>query len=493
MEKSTPDSMATDTTAEVTTIHSLPPELIQITFMIYVQSLYLAYPSPKIMRGIMSVTHVCRRWREISLAFPQMWFPVIQFQSNKWRLPYLFLQRGGSSPLRMSNLLTHPQVLLTPLLLREHADRLHEITIRTGAESYQKFFEKVGHKFENLLVLNLACEQGFDWMQAQNNDVFDAGRVQTPELRHLALDKVWIRSISQFRELRSLSLRRIRNDSLTVEDLVSFLSNNPQLEDVEVDDTQVTNVTQHNILDEIIHLPRLRKLRLLLDNSHLIPLFRLFSLKGCLTTHITIGHFTTSTIDPFIEACAAYITLFDHPDHNLSLAFTGEALIIKSSMSPNCSVGFSLVATLGHLPIIDHLNLWRVTHLRLACEYTRFMMSLPTFPNATNLALRYRDSYHPKSYGDLLQNDEAMSTLCPRLHELEIVCTDAFFPIMESRVWLQTLSRRREAAEGVGLKRLTLAVLEPGDFDAEIIAKFEALVDDFRLVSSYERIFSCFH
>lgn len=473
-----------------TVIESLPPELMQIIFMIRVESLYLAYPSPKIMRNMMFLTHVCRRWREIALGFPHMWFPVIQFPGV---LPDLFLERGGSSPLRMSNLLTHPESLLTPSLLPEHVDRLHEVSIRSGADSYRNFFKRIGRRFENLSVLSLACEEGLNWMLAQSEDVHDAGNVDAPELRHLTLDKLWIRSISQFRDLRTLFLRRIRDDSVNIIDLVGFLSNNPLLEELELDNVKVVGAAQNDLSTQIIPLPHLRALRLVLDNSHLIPLFSLFSLKGCLTTRITLAHFTSSTIESFIEACAPYFAIFDHSDHNISLAYTGQALIVKSLTSPNCFVSFGLVATLGFLPLIDHLNAWRVTHLTLASEYTRFIMSLPTFPNVIHLELRYRDSSHPNSSGDLLQNDEAMATLCPGLRELEISCTDPDFPMEESRVWLRTLSRRREAAGGVGLKRLTLAVLEPDSFDATIVSNFKGLVEEFELASSYDRRSSSFY
>ncbi|KAJ7604215.1 hypothetical protein FB45DRAFT_1070678 [Roridomyces roridus] len=156
---------------------SLPNEIVS---EILIQSLpsYPACPPLKGPSSPTSLTHICRQWRDIALATPQLWRAIPLRASSDDKTPRDWLERSGSCPLSIKmesdeQARLHPQTLAAILLHHERWERAHaacEFTLQVPNGLIPRTKRPRAHAdFPRLRTLSLDCLDDlaywFPWTQ----------------------------------------------------------------------------------------------------------------------------------------------------------------------------------------------------------------------------------------------------------------------------------------------------------------------------------------
>ena len=159
-------------------INGLPPEMLAAIF-VYLSKQAPGHVAPYFVQDLISVTHVCRSWRQAAITAPELWSEVTM---TNLEMIKVFLKRSGAVPLNVSLRLsseTEDDELFKAVVLHTHRFRRllafgHVGLIRTDVNLIP--FTKPAPLLENLVIHFL--------MGNQPAVLFDD---QTPRLHQLVL------------------------------------------------------------------------------------------------------------------------------------------------------------------------------------------------------------------------------------------------------------------------------------------------------------------
>lgn len=217
-------------------VHSVPNEVIIAIFRLLQQP-----ASHRVNIGnadLLSVSTVCRRWRNVALEYPALWTEISLYNPV---LATLFLERSRSTPIRVivgdTMSLTDPATGeypypdgLTGLVVPQHAQRIISLVIEDqfgdNLEEWLNALKSVG-PLPNLTELVLDHEYDRD---AEPWTYQWAVRPKLPHLQKLALRSVHIPSKSPvYQNIRCLEFTGLDMDPSTLEHFIRVLSQSPAL------------------------------------------------------------------------------------------------------------------------------------------------------------------------------------------------------------------------------------------------------------------------
>ncbi|OJT10898.1 hypothetical protein TRAPUB_12582 [Trametes pubescens] len=174
----------------------LPPEILSDIFTLVAVDYYQArrwhhFGSTHAYKWI-TLTHVCRAWREIALNTPRLWSHIVLTQPN---VAKQVLARSKKAPLWLSASLTHTddQRAETLEVLMKESSRLKELHLTGPAHTVQALSAKWRTSADLLETINISSDfRQFDPASLLpapplSSQIFSG---QTPKLRHLQIHRI---------------------------------------------------------------------------------------------------------------------------------------------------------------------------------------------------------------------------------------------------------------------------------------------------------------
>lgn len=275
-------------------ISKLPPELLGRIFAFV--GIVETYPDDivdEVSPGLLSITYVSQKWRNIALDTPHLWATPI-FYHPTWAK--VMLERS-----KMADLVIDADCnrIVDPALMKEvfdnHAGRIREICLRDASSSFMtSMLEGVQPSSFRLRSLRLRA----DWTSPNDTEstLFPTHLLAHPsDLRRLEMEQCAFDWYAQPHQLLThLMIHDSRNRPLLSE-FVTALSNMPCLESLEMADS-LPVPTSGVKLNPKVHLPKLAFLLL----SSTTTLFEVLDILNFLvvpcTTTIDLSGFESSTI-----------------------------------------------------------------------------------------------------------------------------------------------------------------------------------------------------
>ncbi|KIP06464.1 hypothetical protein PHLGIDRAFT_459411 [Phlebiopsis gigantea 11061_1 CR5-6] len=291
-------------------------------------------------RAAVPITHVCSRWRSISLSWPVLW-SQIDFSSLSPRQAKLFLERAGKHPLYLER--CNPLKVTADyeaLCSRIHAVKHLSIDNRCSNSNYSTddslpdptsalhFLAAAPAARAPLIITNFswAADRGL----AELPEILDAplfgGNSWTPHLRYLALEGVrmpWKRGF--YSNLHTLELKRFKFDLVVHrnEDICNVLADCPGLRKLVLRASQkyafprwFTAFVPHAPLS--IHLSHLLHLELSLPPNYIAHILQSIVVGSIPSIDISFCNTACSVQD--ITACLGSPVILSH----LAFSDTGE-------------------------------------------------------------------------------------------------------------------------------------------------------------------------
>ncbi|TFK28097.1 hypothetical protein FA15DRAFT_86578 [Coprinopsis marcescibilis] len=269
-----------------TPIHVLPPELLSEIFIYALPA--ERFPSPSPSAAPLSLTHVCRHWRQVGLATPTLWSALhLNYRTAVEDVPpaHLWLSHSGDMPLSLSLSIDfdeRPQQAIIDVFGR-YSHRWKHVR-----------FEFSGLQCPLMYNLNLAYEN----VPMLSSFQFSARGVSTLNIQPVANllatapnlnEIIWVDDLADTNTLLTLPLRQLSRLSLTMNngrlDYLGVLNLCPNLEHIRISRpcppemqtpqiplllTKLTSLNiAHdltNILDHLI-LPSLKRVRVHVDSD----------------------------------------------------------------------------------------------------------------------------------------------------------------------------------------------------------------------------------
>ena len=226
-------------------INRLPPEVFAVI---------LAHRWPG--RDLISSTHVCRHWRTTLLSFPSLWAEIDCAGGEQTAL---FLDRARAAPLHIYlrqrfshaalNALIAPQIDRIELLIA------HPVVPR-DTTAVCRYLSRSAPKLKTLVI----APRSASWQHLPT--IF---RGDLPELRRFSVERA-IFDLAKFRtpSLTHLSLQYTAHGEPAMDCLLRFLEQTPLLENLVMTAAGPlsNDAGSQDDLYKIVHLPRLRQLKL---------------------------------------------------------------------------------------------------------------------------------------------------------------------------------------------------------------------------------------
>ncbi|KIO33657.1 hypothetical protein M407DRAFT_186804 [Tulasnella calospora MUT 4182] len=221
-----------------------PPECLSLVFEARLERIFPKGEFAKetknddeLCQFISAITQTCRWWRQVALETSRIWSTLILNQSTLPKKLETWLARSKAAPLYINfqGDLVYSTVTSTLLLtsLHKHIHRWGRLRLFLNSPwGMENFFKAVGEKDAPLLErLSLGTERAaWNIGRVSATKIFN-GPDSLPKLSEVDLSGVWWDwKETPFRNLRSLSLTRLRNgDELSVEQFKNLLLESQQL------------------------------------------------------------------------------------------------------------------------------------------------------------------------------------------------------------------------------------------------------------------------
>ncbi|GJE93471.1 hypothetical protein PsYK624_096300 [Phanerochaete sordida] len=269
-------------------VNSLPPEILTTIFRCLMEpetqpqqhrTLTGVAPSAGTATRIpISITHVCRYWRDSALGCPLLWSPIVfepKDMATKYSLPYLCLQRALGAPLDVQikcSKSMDPQIWS---VLAARSSRLRRVQVidLLGPEQLRELRQAV----PILHTLHIEVSHDLFDRRWEGEDLLDelpelfAG--STPALRHLKLNLFTSFSTNRFANLEVLHLsHQIYRERGDLASLFALLEASLQLEEVSLTDCHLAFAHEGPVPtgDRFLPLYRLRRLTLVDCHASLV-------------------------------------------------------------------------------------------------------------------------------------------------------------------------------------------------------------------------------
>lgn len=215
------------------------------------------------MNAIVTISHVCKFWRNVSLTSPALWTDInLHHQAAN-----TFLARSVNQPLRLY-LLNSPPALETRSsrgtnLGSHDGKRVRELVLRADKDCMEDVIDHLGQSFPELVVALLHLEQ----LETGDSFVFNASNVLTPKLRVLRTSNIDITdSLSihndkvpgQLSGLTFLELSDTDPDIYPSEDIIPLIQRCPSLEFFHFDEQNLRSGLVPFLEDVVITLDHLK-------------------------------------------------------------------------------------------------------------------------------------------------------------------------------------------------------------------------------------------
>jgi len=234
-------------------INRIPPDVF---------SLVLGYWSDTDMDEILiTMTHVCRGWRELLIARTWLWARLDCTNADKTRV---YIERAKSSPMKISLFEDQDRPHLEQALLRAvpHFRRLKSLTVVGTSDLLQNLSKHLTlpTPFLGELIIDLTCNPA-----PVLDDMLFNGDLSS--LRILSLGGVithlpW----KNLRSLTTFKLRCAPGNKITMTHLLNFLQNALHLRDITLDRSIPTSSNAPP--SQMVLLPSLKRLTIIANPSH---------------------------------------------------------------------------------------------------------------------------------------------------------------------------------------------------------------------------------
>ena len=319
-------------------ISLLPPEILARVFHLLV----LKEPTFSRRRnlGWITVTHVCRHWREVALDDSSLWAKIswgIMPMKTKWISE--ILARAKNAPLDIEfKALTkssEESLLMIPPHL-SHTRQLHFHGLsKLHLDSVREIYSREAPALEDF-ELTIAEYSPLTFRDLGENMLFKG---HAPRLRTFSLSRVIIPwSLIPRGQLTNLKIAcRIEDvDSPgDLNQLIDLLVNCPALEILALDSCLPSQLTELP-RGQIIHLPRLSRLRLCGSTSRIMNMLKILKLPSSTTLHLDcISKATSIHYDSEGLLLAVISTQFQSP---VPVEFKSLTVAIPSFMSNSLNI-----------------------------------------------------------------------------------------------------------------------------------------------------------
>jgi len=210
--------------------------------------------------NLITMTHVCRGWRELLVACSSLWTRLNCKNTDKTRI---YIERSKSSPLNISlsrhSVSTYPEDAFLSVV--PHISRLKSLTIDGTVDPLQNLTPHLSCPIPLLreLTINLVCNPA----PVLNNALFDG---DLSSLRLLCLTGVithlpW----KNMSKLTTFILSNVPGGNISTTQLLDFLMNAPHLRDIIFDRSIPT--PSNALPRRVVSLPCLKNLTIFADHG----------------------------------------------------------------------------------------------------------------------------------------------------------------------------------------------------------------------------------
>ncbi|KAI0750286.1 hypothetical protein C8Q80DRAFT_681628 [Daedaleopsis nitida] len=218
-------------------IHKLPAEILAHIFTYVCTRLRASAESMPDYAMLVSITHICRLWRAVALGSATLWSHI----SLNHKSALAFAKRSQAALLTVTVSVRGKKWQKKMGLLRRLLPRIRKLHVKvTRAEDMLKLADTLSSQHITSFTLQLSTK----WVNGQPVSLPPLGTIPpmfeglSPSLRSLTIvtEDHWRIPFGHFPGLTNLRLIHdgLSIDSMSFNHLLSFLSNTPNLEDLEV-------------------------------------------------------------------------------------------------------------------------------------------------------------------------------------------------------------------------------------------------------------------
>lgn len=427
-------------------------------------------------QNLITLTHVCGRWRDIFIADSPLWTHLDCTSVEKTSV---FIERSKSSPLKVSlgrrdkvsQFKTEAFRLVIP-----HISRINSLRI-IGGQSFSPYLAR--HLFVPLpLLRDLKIDLDSDSAITLDDKLFngDPSSLRTLSLSGVVPPSPWW----NLSKLNTFVLRSFPGSEISITQLLDFFANSPLLGKVEL---RYLPDSSNAPPGRVLSLPRLESLTIVTDQTSPSALLNHLSIPTGASLHLEFDSAVEDSLRKFLPKTSKHL-------HNVFF-ITSVYLYFKVS-----GVHIQLTGPSGELYVFSKRRSGWSESQRVSSDH-RILQSLDyfdTLSKAQTLAVTtYGDPYLEEEYMDLppphsilhimkdlrtlfinrlgqpfildLNPDQNPSklALCPKLENL-ILCVQDGFDIGE----LMKMAKKR-ASEGVKLRSITVIDVEKAVSERKVL------------------------
>ena len=221
-----------------------------------------------------TLTHVCRRWREIFISHSPSWTSLDCTNVDKTRV---YLERSKASPLEI-RIVDYSSLYNAFLLTVPHLGRLGSLSLFASSENFPEFTKHLSSPTP--LLKNLTLVVTDREATTLQDTTFDG---DLPSLRGLYLNRVTTSlAWKNMSNLRTFVLRDVPSDKISVNQLLRFFERAPLLRRITLQ--RAFPVSSDAPPGQVVPLPNLKFLDISAKQSHTILIDHLSFPTGALIT-----------------------------------------------------------------------------------------------------------------------------------------------------------------------------------------------------------------
>ncbi|KAL1758044.1 hypothetical protein FB107DRAFT_272287 [Schizophyllum commune] len=286
--------------------NKLPDEVLELIFELrrpQYDDFLPCWPSDRMLRECLSITHICRRWRRVALGLPLLWSTIDLCHDRSLLAARAFLERSGDRPLTVFYSMPdmfgsgEDSVVLGEIMDYESArlEQLH-VTADTDYDFLQvpRLFDVAAPKLYSLSLCVRCPDDPERLIQAR--PLFDG---QCPGVRKLAVVNCPVWDSHTFSDLTHLALYHTHYNADAVQDILR----SADLEELIVTDVDMRDFGRSAAS---IPLPRLQNLQLDMqvlahDTSSLVSRLDIPASCRCRVAHTDWQDVMSVTSAPFFH------------------------------------------------------------------------------------------------------------------------------------------------------------------------------------------------
>ena len=240
---------------------------------------YLERQSMGTSKDLITLTHVCREWRELFMSYPSLWTRLNFDHVEKTRA---YIERSGTMPLELTVCKGSDKSYSEAafLLAVPHVKRFKSITVGRTPDFFRNLTDHLPSSapFLKDLQIDFVCDPA----PVLDDTLFNGGlsSLRTLKLGGVVTNLPW----RNLWNLTTFELWCPPGNKVTITKLLGFLEGAPCLEDITLHHSIPSSSDASS--SRVVHLPRLKKFAIVADPVHAI-----------LLNHLTIPTEATLTLE----------------------------------------------------------------------------------------------------------------------------------------------------------------------------------------------------